>query len=162
MSCDPLPPFSDLEILLPVMLRRLPIGFRELLGGWIKCLKWCGYVLRFDHHSTYLHDSVPMLAYHLMNNIVEWDDIHALVSIFLLWINVLVFSLPVSEHKVHLFALPARFGGLGISDPDHPVESGASVLMDDIHGALEFCRSAHLDQLASIRNDAHWKHDGYF
>ena len=41
----------------------------------------------------------------------------------MLWINVLVFSLPVSVHKVHLFALPARFGGLGISDPDHPVES---------------------------------------
>ena len=52
---------------------------------------------------------------------------------------------------------PARFGGLGVSDT---VESalmafsssheGTSVLVDAIHGATEFCVTAHLDR---IRHD---------
>ena len=61
---------------------------------------------------------------------------------------------PVSEHEVRLFSLPARFGGLGISDP---VESaslaflsshdGASVLVDAIRGAgaVAFRVTTHLD-----------------
>ena len=67
---------------------------------------------------------------------------------------------PVSEHEVRLFALPARFGGLGISDP---VESAmlafsssresASVLVNAIRGATEFEVTAHLDQLAKVRHE---------
>ena len=69
---------------------------------------------------------------------------------------------PVSEHEVRLFSLPARFGGLGISDP---VESaslaflssreGASVLVDAIRGAgaVVFRVTTHLDQLARVCHD---------
>ena len=73
---------------------------------------------------------------------------------------------PVTEHEVRLFALPARFGGLGIGDP---VESaslaftssreGASVLVDAIHNAVEFRVSAHLDHLARIRHDVSVKRE---
>lgn len=51
-------------------------------------------------------------------------------------------------HDVDLFALPARFSSLGISDllesavMAFPCCKGASVLVDAIHGAMEFHRSA--------------------
>ena len=71
-----------------------------------------------------------------------------------------LFDGPVSEHEVRLLALPARYGGLGISDP---VESAmlafsssresASVLIDAICGATAFKVTAHLDQLAKVRHD---------
>ena len=75
---------------------------------------------------------------------------------------------PTSTHELCLFALPARFGGLGISDP---VESalmafsssreGASVLVDAIHGATEFCVTAHLEQLARVRHDVSGRRKEY-
>ena len=71
-----------------------------------------------------------------------------------------LFDGPVSEHEIRLFALPARFGGLGISDP---MESfmlafsssweSVSVLIDGIRGATEFKVTAHLGQLAKVRFD---------
>ena len=58
----------------------------------------------------------------------------------------------VSKVEVHLFALPARYGGLGVSNP---VESaplscvssteGAVVLKDAIFGKQELCVAAHYD-----------------
>ena len=66
----------------------------------------------------------------------------------------------VSEHEVRLFGFPARFGGLGISDPVKSAglafsssREGASVLVDAIHGVTEFSLTAHLDLLARVRND---------
>ena len=66
----------------------------------------------------------------------------------------------VSEHEVRLFGFPARFGGLGISDPvkfaDLAFSSsreGSSILVDAIHGVTEFSLTAHLDLLARVRND---------
>ena len=75
---------------------------------------------------------------------------------------------PTSTHELCLFALPAIFGGLGISDP---VESalmafsssreGASVLVDAIHGATEFCVTAHLEQLARVCHDVSGRRKEY-
>ena len=66
----------------------------------------------------------------------------------------------VSEHEVRLFSFPARFGGLGISDPVKSAglafsssREGASVLVDAIHGVTEFSLTAHLDLLGRVRND---------
>ena len=71
-----------------------------------------------------------------------------------------LFDGPVTEHEVRFFALPARFGCLGISDQ---VESAmlafsssresASVMINAIRGATEFKVTAHLDQLAKVRHD---------
>ena len=43
-------------------------------------LQWHGYLLRFGRHSGHLHDSMAMLACHLPNIIVDWDNIHASVA----------------------------------------------------------------------------------
>ena len=66
----------------------------------------------------------------------------------------------VSEHKVRLFGLAARFGGLGISDPVKSAglvfsssRESASVLVDAIHGVTEFSLTTYLDLLARVRND---------
>ena len=57
----------------------------------------------------------------------------------------------VSKVEVHLFALPARYGGLGVSDP---VESAPLSYMSSTEGAVvlkdaifELCVAAHYDQL---------------
>ena len=59
-----------------------------------------------------------------------------------------------------MFGFPARFGGLGISDPLKSAglafsssPEGASVLVVAIHGVMGFCLTAHLDLLARVRND---------
>ena len=66
----------------------------------------------------------------------------------------------VSEHEVHLFGFPARFGGLSISNPVKSAglgflysREGAPVLVDVIHGVTEFSLTAHLDLLARVCND---------
>ena len=66
----------------------------------------------------------------------------------------------VSGHEVRLFGFPARFGGLGISDPVKSADlafsssrEGSSVLVDSIHGVTEFSVTAHLDLLARVHND---------
>ena len=66
----------------------------------------------------------------------------------------------VSEHEVCLFGFPARFGGLGISDPVKSAglafsssREGAFVLVDAIHGLMEFSLTAHLDLQARVCND---------
>ena len=71
-----------------------------------------------------------------------------------------LFDGPVSEYEVRLFALPARFGGLGISDPVELAMlefssswESASVLIDAICGATEFKVTDHLDQLAKVCHD---------
>ena len=67
---------------------------------------------------------------------------------------------PVSEFEVQLFDLPARAGGLGISDP---VESASvafsslrssAVLRAVISGQAEFSPTAHLDVLDAICREA--------
>ena len=72
----------------------------------------------------------------------------------------ILFGGSVSEHEVRLFGFPARFGGLGISDPVKSADlafsssrEGSSVLVDAIHGAKEFSLTTHLDLLARICND---------
>ena len=43
-------------------------------------MQWRGYLLQFGTHSAHLHDSVASLAGHLANNVVEWDEIRALMA----------------------------------------------------------------------------------
>ena len=43
-------------------------------------MQWRNYLLRFDRHSGHLRDSVAMLARHLVNSVVNWDSIRALVA----------------------------------------------------------------------------------
>ena len=72
-----------------------------------------------------------------------------------------VLSGPVSEFEVRLFDLPARAGGLGISDP---VESASvaftsslqssAVLWAAISGQAEFSPTAHFDLFDVIRHEA--------
>ena len=67
-----------------------------------------------------------------------------------------------------MFALPARFGGLGIGDP---VESaplafsssreGASVLVNTIRGMVHFCLTDHLDHLARTHREIAGTCDDY-
>ena len=80
-----------------------------------------------------------------------------------------LFGSPVSQHEVQLFALPARFGGLGINDP---VESapwvfsssreGASVLVNILHGMADFCLTDHLDHLVRSCREVASRRDANF
>ena len=68
---------------------------------------------------------------------------------------------PVSEFEVQLFDLPARAGGLGISDPVESASGAFSsslrssaVLRAAISGQAEFSPTAHLDVLDAVRREA--------
>ena len=80
MLCDALPPLSDLNITTGHVEKVV----RQLQGaagpGEPSALQWHDYLLRFGRHSVHLCDSVAMLACHLANSIVYWDNIRALVA----------------------------------------------------------------------------------
>ena len=68
---------------------------------------------------------------------------------------------PVSEFEVRLFDLPARAGGLGISDPVKSASvaftsslQSSAVLRAAISGQAEFSPTAHFDLLDAIRREA--------
>ena len=123
----------------------------------------------YSIYLMWLFLSLRLLTQHWQGpynlNGVIFKELYLTVRLFLLQtlctqFYPVLFDGPVSEHEVRLFALPARFGGLGISDPVKSAllafsfsRESASVLIDAIRGATEFKVTVHLDQLAKVRHD---------
>ena len=80
MPCDTLPPLIDLDI-TGGHVERVARQLQGAAGpGGSSALQWRNYLLRFGRHSALLRDSVALLARHLVNSIVEWEKIRALVA----------------------------------------------------------------------------------
>ena len=69
-----------------------------------------------------------------------------------------------------LFALPARFGGLGMGDPGQTASlvflsseshEDASVLVKTLCDAVSFCLTTNLDHLAIDCQDIDGRHEDY-
>ena len=80
VPCDDLPLFEDVEI---TGSHLLSVAHRIQGGagpGGCDAGHWRDVLLRFDTHSSRLRDAVAALACRLLNSIVPWDDINALVA----------------------------------------------------------------------------------
>ena len=131
---------------------------------WVDCVKRLSDVAKVQPQAAYAAVSRSLLfEWSFLQRVIP-NCVTAFVSLhdakhhqFYL----VVLDGPVSEFEVQLFYLPARAGGLGISEP---VESdcvafssslqSSAVLRAAISGQAEFSPTAYLDVLDAVRYEA--------
>ena len=80
VPCDDLPLFEDVDITGSHLIFVAHCIQRGAGPGGCDAGHWRDVLLRFGAHSSRLRDAVAVLARQLLNSIVLWDDINALVA----------------------------------------------------------------------------------
>ena len=84
LSCDELPPLVDVDI-TAAHVEKVARQIQGSAGpGGTMALQWQRFLLGYGAHSERLRDAVAELTRCLANNIVEWDNISALMACRLL------------------------------------------------------------------------------
>ena len=105
LPCDVLPPLIDLDIAVDHVEHEA----RHIQGSagprGSTALQWHGYLLQYGLTSAHLRDVVAMLARHLANGIVGWENIHALMASRLIALDKCPGFVPlVLKHSNEFFA----------------------------------------------------------
>ena len=80
MPCDVLPLFEDVEITGSHLLYVAHHIQGDAGPGGCDAGHWRDVLLRFGAYSSRFHDTVAALVHRLLNSIVPWDDISALLA----------------------------------------------------------------------------------